>query len=117
MKKLFAFVILSLFITSCTQQNRNEEYVCKFLSGKKKHDDVTLEILKDQVNLQFSDGSKYNYSILEEKSDRIIFGHKPKDENNMKQTFYKKTKKYRFDSSWKKTKHFFSVIYECQRLN
>ena len=117
MKKLLAIMILGSFLASCTQQNRNDEYICKFLSGKTKQPDVTLEIFKDQVNLIYSDGSKYRFSILEEKSDRIIFGYEPKNEDNMKQTFYKKTKKYRFDSSWKKTKNFFSVIYDCQKLN
>ena len=105
MKKLLAIVILGLILASCTQQNRNDEYICKFLSGKTKQPDVTLEIFKDQVNLIYSDGSKYRFSILEEKSDRIIFGYAPKNEDNMKQIFYKKTK------------NFFSVIYDCQKLN
>ena len=39
------------------------------------HDDVTLEIFNDQVNLQYSDGSNFMFSILEEKSDRVIFGN------------------------------------------
>ena len=42
------------------------------------------------------------FSILEEKSDRVIFGNKPMKEYHTKQIFYKKTKKYRFDSSWGK---------------
>ena len=117
MKKLLTIVVLGSFLASCTQQNRNDEYLCKFLSGKRKQPDVTLEIFKDQVNQQYSDGSKYKFSILEEKSDRIIFGIAPKKEYHTKQTFYKKTKKLRFDSSWKKTKNFFSVIYDCQKLN
>ena len=110
-------MVLGLFLASCTQQNRSDEYLCKFISGNTKQPDVTLEIFKDQVNLQYPDGSKYKFSILEEKSDRIIFGIAPKKEYHSKKTFYKKTKKYRFDSSWKKTKNFFSVIYQCQKLN
>ena len=117
MKKFLAIAVLGLFLTSCTQQNRSDEYLCKFISGKRQQDEVTLEILKNQVILQYLSGSKFEYSILEEKSDRIIFGIKPKNEDFSKQIFYKKTKKYRFDSSWKKTKNFFSIIYQCQKLN
>jgi len=116
MKKFLGILVLGLLLVSCNQ-NRNEEYFCKFISGKKQQDDVTLEISKDQVNLQYSSGTEFIYSILEEKSDRIIFGLKPKKEYHTKQTFYKKTKKYRFDSSWKKTKNFFTVIYACEKLN
>ncbi len=117
MKKLLAIVVLGLFLASCTQQNRSDEYLCKFISGKTQQEDLTLEISKNQVKLQYLSGSKYEFSIIEEKSDRIIFALKPKNESFSKHIFYKKTKKYRFDSSWKKTKNFFSVIYQCQKLN
>ena len=52
--------------------------------------------------MQYSDGSNFMFSILGEKSDRVIFGNKPMKEYHTKQIFYKKTKKYRFDSSWGK---------------
>ena len=59
MKKLLAILVLGLFLTSCTQQNRSDEYLCKFISGKRQQDDVTLEILKNQVILQYLSGSKF----------------------------------------------------------
>ena len=106
MKKLLAILVLGLFLTSCTQQNRSDEYLCKFISGKRQQDDVTLEILKNQVILQYLSGSKFEYSILEEKSDRFFLELSLEDFS--KQIFYKKTKKY-FDSG-KKQKTFLDYL-------
>ena len=119
MKKLLAILVLGLLLASCTQQNRNDEYICKFISGK-PHEDVTLEIYKDIVKSKAVDGSEYTYDILEEKSDRIRFGYKFQEENNYVQAnnvFYKKTKKFKWDSSNKKTENTFSIVYDCQKLN
>ena len=84
---------------------------------EKKYDDVTLEISKDKVKLQYINGSGYTYSILEEKSDRIVFGYESMGENQMKQTFFKKTMKFKWESSYKNTKNKFMVIRDCQKLN
>tara|TARA_B100001094_G_C17618366_1_gene524617 strand:- start:202 stop:552 length:351 start_codon:yes stop_codon:yes gene_type:complete len=116
MKKLLAIIVLGLFLASCTQQNRNDEYICKFISGT-PHEDVTLEIYKDKVKMQYVSGANYTYQIIEEKSDRIIFGYTNLGENQAKSTFYKKTKKFKWESSYKKTKNFFTVIWACEKLN
>ena len=84
---------------------------------EKKYEDVTLEISKDKVKVQYIDGSGYTYSILQEKSDRIVFGYESMGENQMKQTFFKKTMKFKWESSYKKTKNKFMVIRDCQKLN
>ena len=117
MKKLLAIVVLGLLLISCTQQNRNDEYICKFSSGKKPQEDITLEISKNTVKLQYEDGTNFTYTILEEKSDRIIFGYTGANEYQQKQTFYKKTKKFKWESSYKKTKNFFMIIWQCEKLN
>lgn len=115
MKKLLAIIALGLFLASCTQNSKGE-YYCKNIM-EKKHEDVILEISKDKVKLQYSDGYGYTYSILEEKSDRIVFGYESMGENQMKQTFFKKTMKFKWESSYKKTKNKFMVIRDCQKLN
>jgi len=115
MKKLLAIVVLGLFLTSCTQNSKGE-YYCKNIM-EKKYEDVTLEISKDKVKVQYIDGSGYTYSILQEKSDRIVFGYESMGENQMKQTFFKKTMKFKWESSYKKTKNKFMVIRDCQKLN
>ena len=48
--------------------------------------------------------------------DRIRFGYK-RDGNQMKQVFYKKTKKFKWDSSIEKTSNSFSIVYDCKKLN
>ena len=60
MKKLLAILVLGLLLASCTQQNRNDEYICKFISGT-PHEDVTLEIYKDKVKMQYENGTNYTY--------------------------------------------------------
>ena len=115
MKKLLAIVVLGLFLASCTQNSKGE-YYCKNIM-EEKFEDVTLEISKDKVKLQYINGSGYTYSILEEKSDRIVFGYESMGENQMKQTFFKKTMKFKWESSHKKTKNTFMVIRDCQKLN
>ena len=114
MKKLLGIVVLGLLLVSCNQ-NRNDEYICKPIS-QGNYSDLYLEIYKDTVKTQSEGGSQYTYSILEEKSDRIRFGYK-RDGNQMKQVFYKKTKKFKWDSSIEKTSNSFSVVYDCKKLN
>ena len=115
MKKLLAIVVLGLFLASCNQ-NIKGEYYCKNIM-EKEYEDVTLEISKDKVNYSYIDGLSYTYDILEEKPDRIVFGYKSMGENQMKQTFYKKTMKFKWESSYKKTKNSFMVIRDCEKLN
>ena len=118
MKKLLGIVLLGLLFASCNQ-NRNDIYICNPIT-KGNHSDQTLEIYKDIVKTKAVDGSEYTYDILEEKSDRIRFGYKFQEENNYVQAnnvFYKKTKKFKWDSSNKKTENTFSIVYDCQKLN
>ena len=114
MKKLLVIVVLGLLLMSCNQ-NRNDEYLCKPIS-QGNYSDLYLEIYKDTVKTQSDGASQYTYSILEENSDRIKFGYKMKG-NQMKQVFYKKTKKFKWDSSIEKTSNSFSVVYDCKKLN
>ena len=115
MKKLLAIVVLGLFLASCTQNSKGE-YYCKNIM-EKNYKDVTLEISKDKVKLQYIDGRGYTYSILEEKSDRIVFGYKNLGDNQMNQIFFKKTMKFKWESSIKKTKNTTMVIRDCQKLS
>ena len=115
MKKLLGIVVLGLLLVSCNQ-NRNDEYICKPIS-QGNYSDLYLEIYKDTVKTQSEGGSQYTYSILEEKSDRIRFGYEGLGETQMNQVFYKKTKKFKWDSSIKKTDNTFTIIYNCQKLN
>ena len=46
--------------------------------------------------MQYENGTNYTFQIIEEKSDRIIFGYTNLGENQAKSTFYKKTKKFKW---------------------
>ena len=113
MKHVF-LMLFFLILISCNQ-NRNDEYFCKPIS-QGKYKDLYLEIYKDTVKTQSDGEPQYTYSILEENSDRIKFGYKMKG-NQMKQVFYKKTKKFKWDSSIEKTSNSFSIVYDCKKLN
>ena len=115
MKKLLGIVVLGLLLSGCNQ-NRNDEYICIPIT-QGDQEDVSLEIYKDKVKTRRVGGPEYTYSILEEKSDRIRFGYEGLGETQMNQVFYKKTKKFKWDSSIKKTDNTFTIIYNCQKLN
>ena len=59
MKKLLAIIVLGSLLVGCNQ-NRNDEYICKFISGS-PHEDVTLEIYKDKVKMQYESGANFTY--------------------------------------------------------
>ena len=115
MKKLLGIVVLGLLLSGCNQ-NRNDEYICIPIT-QGDQEDVSLEIYKDKVKTRRVGSPEYTYSILEEKSDRIRFGYEGLGETQMNQVFYKKTKKFKWDSSIKKTDNTFTIIYNCQKLN
>ena len=71
MKKLLAILVLGLFLTSCTQQNKLNIYAN--LLDKKDSKTTLLEILKNQETTIFKWFEVRVFVILEEKSDRIIF--------------------------------------------
>ena len=110
MKKVLAIIVLGLLI-SCTQQNRNDEYTCNPISGGATKSQ-NLKILKDKVKTSAGGEKEYTYSILEEKSDRISFGHQG---SAMIQIFYKKTNKYKWDSGSKENTVI--VVYDCLKIN
>jgi outer membrane lipoprotein-sorting protein len=114
MKKLLAIVVLGLFLASCTQQNRNNEYICNpIVQGN--HQDLKLEILADKVKYARVNSDEFVYDILEEKSDRIIFGYKSsKASKKNKRIFYKKTKKLKLEYGGKDR---LLVVYNCEKLN
>ena len=114
MKKLLGIVVLGLLLNSCTQQNRNDEYFCKSVDGSRKN--LKLEVLKDKVNYTRVNSKKFSYEILEEKSDRIVFGYKNliETKNMSIRTFYKKTKKLKLEYPGEKTS---IAIYNCEKLN
>ena len=72
MKKLLAILVLGLFLTSCTQQNRSDEYLCKFISGKRQQDDVTLEIFEKSGDTTIFKWFEVRVLYFGGKSDRII---------------------------------------------
>ena len=108
MKKVLAIIVLGL-LTSCTQQNRNDEYTCNPISGGATKSQ-NLTILKDKVKTSTAGEQEYTYAIIEEKSDRISFGL-----GGMTQIFYKKTNKYKWQSSSKKKT--LIIIYDCLKIN
>ena len=103
-------MVLGLSLASCNQ-NRNDEYTCNPISGGATKS-ANLKISKDKVKVAVEGEQEYTYSILEEKSDRISFGHQG---STMIQVFYKKTKKYKWDSGFKKKT--LIIIYDCQKIN
>ena len=107
MKKLLGIIVLGL-LTSCTQQNRNDEYTCNPISGGATKTQ-NLTILKDKVKTVAAGEKEYTYLIIEEKSDRISFGV-----GKMTQIFYKKTNKYKWQSSSKRS---LIIIYDCLKIN
>ena len=115
MKKLLGILVLGLLLTSCNQ-NRNDEYICSPIS-QGNYKDLSLEFFKDTVKYQITGDPQYTYDILVEKSDRIIFGYKSLDKLQAKQVFYKKTKKFKWDSSYEKKKYSFTIVYDCSKLN
>lgn len=115
MKKLLAIVFLGLLLTSCNQTSSGE-YFCKNIM-QKGYDDMTLEITKKTVRSTYTDGLNFTYSILKETKDIIIFGYTGSGENQTRQTFYKKTKKFKWESSYDETtKNYFMIIRDCQKL-
>ena len=111
-KKILAIIVLGLFLTSCNQnQNRHDEYICNPIS--KRASEVSVEIFKDRVTTQISNQPLYTFAILEEKPDRIIFGYKNFPGTQTKQTFYKKTKKFKWDAPNGKM----VIVYSCLKLN
>ena len=114
MKKLLAIIVLGLLLASCTQQNRNNEYICNpIVQGN--HKDLKLEILADKVKYaRVNSDNEFVYDILEEKSDRIIFGYSLKPSKKNKRIFYKKTKKLKLEYGGKDR---LLVVYNCEKLN
>ncbi len=113
MKKLLAIVVLGLLLISCTQQNRNDEYICNPIV-KGNHEDLKLEIFKDKVKYARVNSQEFIYEILEEKSDRIMFGYKRLKSNKNKRIFYKKTKKLKLEYGGDDP---LLVVYSCEELN
>ena len=100
MKKLLAIVVLGLLLNSCTQQNRNDEYSCRyeFESDSTEY----LSVLKDKLIFLST-----NYAIEKETSDKIIANG-----GIQTLTFFKRTKKlkssYTNGDIW---------LYNCEQLN
>ena len=84
---------------------------------QKEYEDVTLEISKKTVRVAYTDGTNFIYSIMKESKDIINFGYTNLGEKQMRQTFYKKTQKFKWESSYDETnKIYYMVIRDCQKL-
>ena len=63
MKKLLAIVVLGLLLTSCAQQNRDDEYSCSMIGGTETK---LINITKDSIIEPM-----FTYPIKKETKDKI----------------------------------------------
>lgn len=112
MKQLISIgALVFLFLLSCGNQDRNEEYQC-ILSDKSGSYYLTIKnkTIETQLSsLEF----KNTYNIKEENSERILFGDDSPDKFRVDSTFYKKSLKLReYWADEGKT-----YTHQCEKLN
>ena len=96
------YLIIFLFLFSCGNQNRNDEYVCKSSKDYPRY----IDIKKNKINVRWESVSG-SAPITEETNDKIVadlYGAEI-------YTFYKKTNKLKITFS------FGAYIYNCEKLN
>ena len=112
--KHIIFIFLILALTACNQ-NRNNEYICN-PETKGFTKSTRIIIFKDKVSEATQDQKQYTYDIIEETNEKIIFGYKSMHKvDTAPHTFYKRTKKYKFDVKGT-TKTLFGV-WACEKIN
>ena len=106
MKKLLAIVVLGLLLTSCAQQNRDDEYSCSMIGGTETK---LINITKDSIIEPM-----FTYPIKKETKDKIyaVLFENQKHETNA--TFYKRTKKLKLTYYINGKDDF---LYNCTQLN
>jgi len=106
------YVIIFLFLFSCGNQNRSDEYQCTYFD---RSGSIYLTIKDKIIETKLSNSPLLNtYNIKEENSDKIIFG---RDDTPIKLrslfTFYKKSLKLR--DEWVGEGK--TYIHQCEKLN
>ena len=99
-------MVLGLFLASCTQQNRDDEYSCLISD---KSGTQLVNITNDRIIEK-----DFSYPIKEETKDKIygVLFENQKHETNI--TFYKRTKKLKLIYLVDGEKIF---LYDCTQLN
>ena len=116
MKKFISIGALGfLFLLSCGNQDRNEEYQCTLFD---KSGSYYLTIKNKTIEAQLSFLKfKNTYNIKEENSERILFGDDGNDgvpdKLRVDNTFYKKSLKLR--EYWVDEGK--TYIHQCEKLN
>ena len=106
------YVIIFLFLFSCGNQNRSDEYQCIYFD---RSGSIYLTIKDKIIETKLSNSPLLNtYNIKEENSDKIIFGRDDTPINLRSLfTFYKKSLKLR--DEWVGVGR--TYIYQCEKLN
>lgn len=112
MRTTLRSILIFLFLFSCGNQNRSDEYQCIFFD---RSGSIYLTVKDKIIKTKMSSSPLLNtYNIKEENSDKIIFGN---DNTPIKyhtlSTFYKKSLKLR--EEWVGEGK--TYIHQCEKLN